>query len=72
MLMERNILHKHKIENRSKKSFEIFLKFLIEILHFVSQVYFGHISLPSLEKEILEFAFEVDLSIRLQKYATAW
>jgi hypothetical protein len=25
MLMERDILHKHKIENRSKKSFEIFI-----------------------------------------------
>jgi hypothetical protein len=25
MLMERDILHKHKIENRSKKSFEMFI-----------------------------------------------
>jgi hypothetical protein len=40
--------------------------------HFVSHVYSGHISLPSLEKKILEFAFKVDLPIRLQNYATAW
>jgi hypothetical protein len=39
----------------------------------VSHVYFGHISLLSLEKKIiLEFAFEVNLSIRRQKYVNAW
>jgi hypothetical protein len=70
--MERDILHKYKIENRSKKYFEIFILYRLwffnfsSICDFVSQVYFGHISLSSLKKKIiLKFAFEVDLSIRL-------
>jgi hypothetical protein len=29
MLMERDILHKHKIENRSKKSFEMFISYCL-------------------------------------------
>jgi hypothetical protein len=34
MLMERDILHKHKIENRSKKSFEIFILYRLKIFRF--------------------------------------
>jgi hypothetical protein len=55
MLMERDIFHKHKIENRVKKNllkcsfytimnFSISLQFLIEILHFLLHAYFGHIT----------------------------
>jgi hypothetical protein len=62
-----------RIMPRLRCSCSICLQFLIEIWHFVSHVYFDHISLPSIEKKIiLEFAFEVNLSIRLQKYANAW
>jgi hypothetical protein len=55
--------------------FLIFLQFLIEIWLFVSHVFFflaTYHYIPSLEKKILEFAFEVNLSIGLQKIATAW
>jgi hypothetical protein len=60
LVLERYILYKHEIENRSKKSFEMFILYhlnfnlssiLTEIGHFVSHVFFCVISLPSLEKK---------------------
>jgi hypothetical protein len=79
MSLERDILRKHKIENRSKKNllkcsfytifnFSTCLQFLIEIWHFVSHAH----NTTFIRKNPTSICIEVDLSIRLQKYANAW